>query len=117
MRSVRSVGNPRDGPSNINTRVTDPVGYRAARSPPATPQFYHSSIKCKAVAMGGSKPPSIRLLVTMSLMSLLPVAVNGHGYLSQPVSRNYFEYLNHRFYNRACCCCVRTDLCCWLRSC
>lgn len=49
--------------------------------------------------MGGRNALS-RLAGLANLLSLYLPAVHGHGYLSQPVSRNYFEYLNNRFWNR-----------------
>lgn len=38
----------------------------------------------------------------MAIILSFCAAVNGHGYMSQPVSRNYYGYLNNFFWNRKC---------------
>jgi len=42
-------------------------------------------------------------LIIAVVLSVLVGVVNGHGYLSQPVSRAYYENLQNRFWNRKCC--------------
>lgn len=40
-------------------------------------------------------------LISVLLLASLPLLA-AHGYLSQPISRNYYEYTQSRFWNRGC---------------
>lgn len=54
----------------------------------------------KGVTMGGRNALIMRRgSIAIFILACLPAGL-GHGYMSQPVSRNYFEYLNNRFWNR-----------------
>jgi predicted carbohydrate-binding protein with CBM5 and CBM33 domain len=45
------------------------------------------------------KAVAVQLCLLVVIFSLL-TTVNAHGYLSKPVSRNYYENLQSRFWNR-----------------
>lgn len=51
------------------------------------------------MALFTTRPGSVLIWLVVSQQIAFAFA---HGYLSQPVSRNFYEYLNNRFWNRKC---------------